>query len=40
MYNLALCDHQPAILESIRQETVAILNDAMVQRGFAKVIIY
>ena len=35
----ALYDHQPAILENIRRETVAILNDAMVQRGFPKAII-
>ena len=38
IYYLALYDHQPAILENIRQETVAILNDALIQRGFAKAI--
>ena len=33
----ALYDHQPEVLENIKQESLAILDDSMVQRGLTKV---
>ena len=30
-------DHQPEVLENIKQETVQIFNDALTQRGVSEV---